>query len=812
MPPTLLQRITTAIQNTRRQNQPGVTIADFQSDRFVRLLDLTADERLVFNRLVARLQQIDNFNFPQLNVVLNNVLSGGSDNILNVLSTLVSSQERLGRSDGFISASEIEALARLAGNGNEIEASDLDRFDILLQQAQQVQLPPQIGGPQPPPQVGPTEFIPRTQVPTAIAQYVPTQGPRLGVSTHRFPNGEVNLGGTGSSGVISLGDNRYARMFWGRDNRLHMLVYTTRPDSANLQGPPLVNDYVREYVIPFQYLQAMARRRGMHLTMSQYDRDRNRPPLTELSNEHCLERLILPHLLRDAPGGPINLARLSSSGLLPIDGINSGVSFREGGLSTLNAMIYTPLVQAQQNPEYADDNPGPTLPRIQQDNIVHPLQARVDEVADDALLQMFNNYYDTNTVQGRNRLNHVNLNRDDENNTITNSSGLFRLSNNRVARLIRVQEADGSIHYRLLVRARHQDSVGYQFTLEEYRIPQVLLQDVSRQYGENINFNNFNSVYNFVGRRLRCFDQAEAATAHLHTQRGYIQLTDLISNPRTINGQTYNAQCRTSSRLTGVTNEGMPNENRHFITYFRNPNNEDNGNAFQNAINSMVPSSRESVGLEWSNSAFGLGTYYGLNGIHDTDDWGALNIQNLSTVPSLVEEFGRIMPQICQSRNSPTVRGLPQYQGQNFGTNSIRRLTQFSIVSPRTGRTENRQVFLWNRGGTTGYFVLSWEGNNPSSYRAAFIPANQVQIAGFNYTNPEQLRLEAAESDGDLYRARINLEVLNFRLFFGSSEFIENHLDQRTGIESFNGFMDTQRRWLEDTNRFLQQQQQQQQQ
>ena len=702
MPPTLLQRITTAIQNTRRQNQPGVTIADFQSDRFVRLLNLTADERLVFNRLAARLQQIDNFSLPQVNVALSR--------------------------DGFISASEIEALAGLAGNGNEIEASDLDRFDTLFRQAQQAQQAqlaqplPQVGAPlqpAPPPQVGPTAFIPPTQVPTAIAQFVPTQSHLLGVSTHRFPNGEVNLGGTGSSGVISLGDNRYARMFWGRDSRLHMLVYTTRPDPANPQGPPLVNDYVREYVVPCQYLQARARERGMHLIMSEgYDRLRNRQPeLPAISNEHCLERFILPHLLRDTAGGPINLARLSSSDFSPINGANPGISFREGSLSALNAMRYTPFVPGQQNDNYQNIDTYEGAPSIHNTNIPPPTLAQVTPVNDPALNTAFTNYYTGTHATARLG----------EGNTVIGRSGLYSLGappgtqRNRDITLQAVRVRVGNTeppqyNYRLLVRYTYTYTNPPTHSFEEINITETVLRRVAGQALENVNFNSPDSVAQFISRR--CMYSPNPLQAAIYRQAGYIPLPGLSETQ----------QQRRS---------------------------DDNAN-FQTAIDSMVPGDR----MQWRNNSQAS--------LHPT---GIINITPLTQTPTTVQNYLERQQRLYRLlRYENQLRIGTEHHVANYHPR-IEPVTQFTITR-EDGTQEHRALFLENNGTREGFFTVSWTGDG-TDFRYHFSRRDQIRFPGFNL---DQITFDNLRRGGNNYaNGTIEYQIYQQQLsnlrtaFFGSS-------------------------------------------
>ncbi len=661
MPPTLLQRITTAIQNTRRQNQPGVTIADFQSDRFVRLLNLTPDERLVFNRLAARLQQIDNFSLPQVNVALSR--------------------------DGFISASEIEALAGLAGNGNEIEASDLDRFDTLFrqaQQAQQAQPLPQVGAPlqpAPPPQVGPTAFIPPTQVPTAIAQYAPTQSSRLvGVNTRL----RTNLGETGSSGVISLGDNRYARMFWDNDNRLHMLVYTTRPDLANPQGPPLVNDYVREYAVPIQYLQAMAHGRGMHLTLNERDRARLRPPLVELSNQHCLERLILPHLLRDTAGGPINLARLSSPGFVPLQltlpgagtiTVNAGISFREGSLSALNAMRYTPFVPGQQNDNYQNIDTYEGAPSIHNTNIPPPaLLPQPTPFRDDPLNTAFTNYYTGTHATARLG----------EGNTVIGRSGLYRLqsSGSRTMEFqavrVRVGNTDPpQYQYRLLIRHTNTGANPPTCYFEETYITEAALRRVAGEALENVNFNSPDSVARFIARRFRYDPNAHVAA--LYRQAGYIPIYGFSA---------------TEQQWRDTASSAYAN--------------------IQTAIDSM-PGDR----MQWRHSI--------------SPSRGVVNITPLTQTPTTVQNYLERQRRLYRlARYENQLRIGTEYHRANYRPR-IEPITQFTITR-EDGTQEHRAVYLENDGTNEGFCIISWTGSG-TNFRSEFVRRDheQFQSGNFNF-------------------------------------------------------------------------------
>ena len=661
-----------------------------------------------------------------------------------------------GTRDTFISYQELQLLAGLAGNATSIEAADITELERTTP----------LG-----PVVAPAiTVIPNNDpsIPEAIRNYSISHTPNddsFHNTAGQFVTTRIELG------TIRLQGNQYARFWIDTDDQVHCLIYTHGPGEAAFNP---ATSCVREITIPLNVLDLLAGTNGLRIspgnlrTVLQGFHGTIFPGgignATAVSNGDILRLVIVPLILRNSTG-QVDITRLTSPPEA-LRNILAGSRVREArGLSSLCLLSFTPLsgvtaLGGDNVRRYGVDTP---VAAIQIESITPASQATPQLVTDATLLGQFNTYYDTASATpaiaaaATARLG---------GGTITHSSGLFSLSSTRTARLIRVTQG-GQVHYRLLVREAHADG---SFRFEEYRLPEQFLRHLADQMQENIDFSNFEQVTNFIARRVRGDD--DRIQASLYRQRGYVQLGELVGSSVTISGTTYTVQVRTSQRDYTPTAETRSWGEWYYAS---------NG-GFQGAIDSMTNANNNA--LTWRNTAL---NYMPTGAIPPAD-----MPQALTTVPALVTQFETEVRQAIIYRNDPRIRGLhPTHVGPSAGQ-FLRLITRFTIRNPhRSNVLENRAVYLWNDGTRIGYFVISWVGNAPtpnpdnfggSAYRVCFIPQNEVQASGLNYSNGTALADFLTGTTGNpLITARRAQELLQFQLFFGQSSFIEDQLNRGTG-------------------------------
>ncbi len=630
--------------------------------------------------------------------------------------------------DEFISLPEIEAVARLGGNGtdnNLIETQDLDNLVDRDINPQQPPVPTSI----------PLEDISNEERLEGIRGYRILHTPR----TLLVADNALMVTNRTDLGTVRLQGNTLCTFFLDKDFSLHVLVYQANNFNSN-------NSLIREYSIPIWSLErTLGHRIRRHFSNENGDK-------YDPTNGN---------LLRDFIFSSTNTQRLLTIGQLDFSRLHAipGVEYREhSGLNGLRAMTFSRVPNSP-----IDTNRGEELQpirQIQADSIPPAFQAAPTLITNDTETEnLFNNYY-----SGEHRIARLGSNIPAEN--ITNSR-LFRVSGNRIAQLIRIQLPGSNptrYEFRLLVKHTHSDN---DVRFEEYRLPQEAITALATQCHESINPSNFNTVFNFIGRRLRADE--DVSSAWLYNQRGYIQLGSLLGRNFGTTETPITVQVRSSRRDSG---------NNDFSTWF-------GPTAFQNAVTSMTSTNRHNS-LTWLNR---LTSYNPSEGISSTQmPQGATNI------PTTVTQFSDRLRSNLAFRNNDDVRAnerirrfypnIPESNRNQFS----RTITQFSIYNPHTRRIENRLVLLADFGNGPHLHIISWVGNgnanseygNTTAYRMCSIPVSQLDQPPFNYRNISSLSLSTNGIVDDLTRERTNYELQQLQVFFGTSNFIENHLTNRT--------------------------------
>ncbi len=545
--------------------------------------------------------------------------------------------------DEFISLAEIQAVARLGGNGTDndaIEAADLDNLAAGAAQGN--------GNPIAPPQPNGLTLIADddNDIPEAIRNYrvTHTPGADLIATDHRIVQEHTHLG------TVRLQGNTFARFFIDRDANVHVLVFNGSNFNAN-------TSLVREYTIPAWSLNATL---GHRIKNGQYD-----PASGNLLRDYIFSNAGTRRLL---DVGSLDFSRLHA---IP------GVRYREArGLPNLDGTGYRVAPGSPEDPHGGGSNPHsnciPTS--LRPDAILPALQGQINLVNDDTTSDLFTQYYSGDT--GQQRLNITEGGSTIEFDQASLKRGrLFRLGSNRVGQLVRVQVRNSNpprYEYRLLVK--NTDGSNWA-RFEEYRITQEQMQSIVSSQFEHINWNDtnqdrlFNSIENFVMRRFRGEDHE--GQNYLLSQRGYVTFGNLLSN--------YGVKVR----INGPGENSSP-------TYFHTSG---GANPFQRAITSVTGAALNNWRTSLSYTSSGVGVT-------------APEIYN-GALPTAITSHDTEVNRYYGYQANPIVRNPPRTQGGvrpilTFSFTNSSNTTEYRRIYLETNSSGQQSFFIvsWTAGGT----------------------------------------------------------------------------------------------------------------